>query len=161
LKPREIGMQENAREKPLVRGRIEALLRKTTENGCTPGEARSALAKARELADRYGFAPDDLRWPVATSDDSEVERPQSEPEAVQEPSRRARGRGIGTLARELILEHPDWTYGQIAEEVNSRIEGARSTPNSVRWYSNAMRREGITGTSRVRRPAKERRNEAA
>ena len=65
-------MQENAREKPLVRGRIEALLRKTTENGCTPGEARSALAKARELADRYGFAPDDLRWPVATSDDSEV-----------------------------------------------------------------------------------------
>jgi hypothetical protein len=65
-------MQENARERPLVRGRIEALLKKTTENGCTPGEARSALAKARELADRYGFAPDDFRWPVATSDDSEA-----------------------------------------------------------------------------------------
>jgi hypothetical protein len=154
-------MQENARERPLVRGRIEALLRKTTENGCTPGEARSALAKARELADRYGFAPDDFRWPVATSDDSEAAEPRSEPEAVQEPSRRARGRGIGALARELILEHPDWTYGQIAAEVNSRIEGARSTAHSVRWYSNAMRREGIAGTDRVRRPAKERRSEAA
>lgn len=55
----------------------------------------------------------------------------------------ARGKGIGKLAERLIVEHPDWTYRRIAEEVNARIEGAHASEKSVRWYASKMRRRGI------------------
>jgi hypothetical protein len=56
--------------------------------------------------------------------------------------------GIGRLAERLIVEHPDWTYRRIAEEVNARIEGAYASEKSVRWYSHRMRKGGIAGTTR-------------
>jgi hypothetical protein len=138
------------RAKPLVRRRIEALLSKAADDGCTAEEAASARTKACELASKFGFARDEFRWPVATGDNVEAEQPADKPKAVQEPPQRARGRGIGELARELIVTHPDWSYQRIADEVNERIDGARTSANSVRWYSNAMRREGIEGTLRAR-----------
>jgi len=50
--------------------------------------------------------------------------------------------GIGRLAEWLIVEHPDWTYRRIAKEVNARIEGAKASEKSVRWYASRMRRRG-------------------
>ena len=43
---------------------------------------------------------------------------------------------------ELIVEHPDWTYRRVAEEVNARIEGAHASEKSVRWYASRMRKTG-------------------
>ncbi len=40
--------------------KIGALSKKTVARGCTPGEARLALAKVMELRDRYGISPADL-----------------------------------------------------------------------------------------------------
>jgi len=42
--------------------KIEALTQKTVARGCTPGEAKAALAKVIELKDRYGISTADLEY---------------------------------------------------------------------------------------------------
>ncbi len=42
--------------------KIAALSQKTVARGCTPGEARAALAKVIELRDRYGISAADLEY---------------------------------------------------------------------------------------------------
>lgn len=132
----------NARELLLIKRRIEALLQKTEANGCTPGEAAAAFEKAEELVAKYGFDPGSFRWPPrpstpfgsATSGQDASNSPQA---AVS-----SRGRGIGKLAKRLIVEHPNWTYAAVAAEVNRLVEGARASEKSVRWYASRMRRRG-------------------
>lgn len=67
----------SARELPLVKRRIAALLDKTEANGCTRGEAGAAIAKARELVRQYRLNPGAFRWPEKPSA-AETE-PTSEP----------------------------------------------------------------------------------
>lgn len=140
----------SAKELPLVKRRIEALLKKTEVNGCTPGEASAAIEKAKELVTKYKLDSGAFRWPPAPS--TTADAPTSAPKASKPPRATAsgRGRGIGRLAESLIVEHPDWTYRRIAEEVNARIEGARATEKSVRWYASRMRKRGIINSARRR-----------
>jgi hypothetical protein len=42
--------------------KVGALTQKTVARGCTPGEARAALAKVMELKDRYGISAADLEY---------------------------------------------------------------------------------------------------
>jgi hypothetical protein len=130
----------SARELPLVKLRIAALLDKTEANGCTRGEASAAIAKARELVRQYRLDPGAFRWPEKPSV-AEAE-PTSEPSVSKQPRAAAssHGKGIGKLAERLIIEHPDWTYRCIAEEVNARIEGAKAADKSIRWYASKMRK---------------------
>ncbi len=140
----------SARELLLVKRRIAALLEKTEANGCTPGEAAAAFEKAEEIVAKYKLDPGAFRWPPKPSTKfgsaTSVLKPSKPPWAAAS----SRGRGIGRLARSLIVERPDWTYRRIADEVNARIDGARASEKSVRWYSHQMRRGGIEGTARVR-----------
>jgi hypothetical protein len=140
----------SARELPLVKRRIAALLDKTEANGCTPGEAAAAFEKAEELVAKYKLDPGAFRWPPRPSTPFGSAR--SGPSAPKPPrvSASGRGKGIGRLAERLIVEHPDWTYWRIAEEVNARINGAAASEKSVRWYASKMRRRGVEGTSRIR-----------
>lgn len=64
-----------ARELPLVKRRIAALLAKTEANGCTPGEAAAATVKVEELIAKYKLDPAAFRRPR------------------RRPARRHRGRG--------------------------------------------------------------------
>lgn len=139
-----------ARELPLVKRRIAALLNKTEANGCTPGEADAAIREAHELVKQYRLDPGAFQWPQ-THSVAEVE-PISEPSASKQPQGPAssRGRGIGKLAERLIVEHPDWTYRRIAEEANARIEGAAASEKSVRWYASRMRKRGDSAPDRRR-----------
>ena len=57
----------SARELPLIKRRIEALLKKTVANGCTPGEAAAAIDKAEELVAKYDLDPGSFRWPPRPS----------------------------------------------------------------------------------------------
>ena len=123
----------SARELPLVKRRITALLEKTEAGGCTPSETATAIKKARELVKQYKLDPSAFRWPQEPSTTEAA--PTSEPSS-------SRGRGVGKLAERLIVEHPDWTYRRIAEEVNARIEGAAASEKSVRWYANRMKKRG-------------------
>jgi hypothetical protein len=138
----------SARELPLVKRSIAALLVKTEANGCTPGEAAAAFEKAEELVAEYELDQGSFRRPPrpstsfgsATSGSGASKQPQA--------SASGRGRGIGRLAERLIVEHPGWTYRRIAEELNARMEGARASEKSVRWYASRMRRLGTSSTKR-------------
>jgi hypothetical protein len=133
----------SARELPLVKRRIAALLDKTEANGCTPGEADSAIRKARELVRQYKLDPGAFRWPQTPST-TETE-PTSESKSSKPPrAASSRGKGTGRLAERLIVEHPDWTYRRIAEDVNARIKGAKASEKSVRWYASRMRRRTLS-----------------
>ena len=138
----------SARELPLVRRRIAALLEKTEANGCTPGEVAAAFEKAEELVAKYELDPGAFRWPPRPS--TEFGSARSGPGSSKSPqsSTSNRGRGIGKLAEQLIVGHPDWTYRRIAEEVNARIDGATASEKSVRWYASRMRKRGKTVPSR-------------
>lgn len=140
-----------AKELPLVKRRIAALLDKTEANGCTPGEADAAIRKARELVKQYKLDPGAFRWPQ-TASTTEIE-PTSESSAPKrsEAIASGRGKGIGRLAERLIVEHPNWTYRRIAEEVNGRIEGATASDKSVRWYASQMRKRGQIVPERKRK----------
>lgn len=130
------------KELPLVKRRIEALLKKTEANGCTPGEAAAAFEKAEELVAKYEFDPGAFRWPPRPS--TQFGSATSGPNAPKPPrnSGANRGKGIGKLAERLIVEHPDWTYAAVAAEVNRLVDGAKASEKSVRWYASRMRRRG-------------------
>ena len=140
----------SARELPLVKRRITALLEKTEANGCTPSEAASAIKKARELVKQYKLDQDAFRWPQTPSVTENESTSASEP-SKRSPAGSSCGKGIGRLAEQLIVEHPDWTYRRIAEEVNARIEGAAASEKSVRWYASKMRQRGEDAPDRKRK----------
>jgi hypothetical protein len=102
------------KELPLVKRRIEALLKKTVANGCTPGEAAAAFEKVEELVAKYELDPGAFQWPPRPS--TQFGSATSGPNAPKPPrsSVSSRGKGIGKLAERLIVEHPDWTYRCIA-----------------------------------------------
>jgi hypothetical protein len=129
------------------------LLDKTEVNGCTPGEAAAAFEKAEELVAKYKLDPGAFRWPSRPSTPSGSARSGSGAAKSPQAAASSRGRGIGKLAERLIVEHPDWTYRRIAEEVNARIEGARASEKSVRWYASQMRRRGEDVPLRRKKPA--------
>ncbi len=52
------------------------------------------------------------------------------------------GKGIGRLARELLMDPAGYPHALVAEMVNARIEGAQATAKSVRWYAHDMRKKG-------------------
>lgn len=68
-----------------------------------------------------------------------TESPDAQPETVKAP----RGKGIGALARQFLMDPAGAPHGEIAAEVNRRIAGAQATAKSVRWYAHKMRRDGI------------------
>lgn len=132
----------SARELPLVKRRIEALLVKTEADGCTPGEAAAAFEKAEELVAKYKLDPASFPWPPRHSTSFGSARSGPKPSKSLQVTASSRGRGIGKLAEQLIVEHPDWTYRRIAEEVNVRIDTAAASEKSIRWYASQMRRCG-------------------
>lgn len=65
------------------------------------------------------------------------------------------GKGIGRLARELLLDPAGYPHAEIAARVNAAIPGAKATDKSVRWYAHAMRKKGtaVPERQRVAEPA--------
>jgi hypothetical protein len=146
-------MKDAKRELPLVRRRIEALLKKTVANGCTAGEALSAFEKAEELTAKYEFDPASFRWPQRpfTASDAAASAPKSS--KTPRSAVLSRGLGIGRLAEQMIVERPEMSHAEIAAEVNGRLDGARATAKSVRWYASRMRKRGDEVPSRKRKQA--------
>lgn len=141
IPPLEAFVMSKRKELPSVRRRIEALLKKTVANGCTAGEAAAAFDKAEELAAKHGIDPA-FRLPQRPSMSSVSAA--SGPETSKPPpvAGSGRGKGVGRLAERLIVEHPRWTYAEIAAEVNRMIKGAQASEKSVRWYASRMRKRG-------------------
>ena len=68
-----------------------------------------------------------------------VESPDAQPETVQA----LRGKGIGALARQILMDPEGYPHRLIAAMVNAQRYGAHATDKSVRWYANDMRKKGI------------------
>lgn len=93
---------------------------------------------------------------------AEVTEPRAQPqadavettEAPTETEKKPVGKGIGRLARELLMDPAGFPHGVIAEMVNAQIEGAQASAKSVRWYAHDMRKKG-TAVPERQRPAGE------
>ena len=89
---------------------------------------------------------------------AEVTEPRAQPqadvteatEAPTETEKRPVGKGIGRLARELLMDPAGYPHGVIAEMVNAQIEGAQASAKSVRWYAHEMRKKGAAVPERQR-----------
>ena len=89
---------------------------------------------------------------------SEVTEPRAQPqadvteatEAPTETEKKPIGKGIGRLARELLMDPAGYPHGVIAEMVNAQIEGAQASAKSVRWYAHDMRKKGAAVPERQR-----------
>jgi hypothetical protein len=71
-------------------------------------------------------------------------------EAPTETEKKPSGKGIGRLARELLMDPAGYPHGVIAEMVNAQIEGAQASAKSVRWYAHDMRKKGTAVPERQR-----------
>lgn len=77
-------------------------------------------------------------------------KPSAKPKAAAKKQPAKTGRGVGELARELLLDPRGYPHALIAAVVTTEIEGAACTANSVRWYANEMRKKGVEVPERAR-----------
>lgn len=79
---------------------------------------------------------------VAVRDaEQQTERTEA-PEATTE-TKPKRGKGVGDLARALIMDDAGHPYQLIAAMVNAQVDGASASAKSVAWYASRMRKAGI------------------
>lgn len=64
-------------------------------------------------------------------------------EAPEATEKKPQGKGIGALARAILMDPVGHPHALIAEMVNAQIKGAAATAKSVRWYANDMRKRGV------------------
>jgi hypothetical protein len=77
-------------------------------------------------------------------------KPSAKPRAAAKKQQAKTGRGVGELARELLLDPRGYPHALIAAVVATEIEGAACTAASVRWYANEMRKKGVEVPDRAR-----------
>ncbi len=123
------------------------------------------FATRSKLLDRIGSIVKAKNIDVASFGqraEPEVTEPHAQPQAdavetsdaPTETEKKPSGKGIGRLARELLMDPAGYPHGVIAEMVNAQIEGAQASAKSVRWYANQMRKKGVAVPER-QRPASE------
>ncbi|MBA0256775.1 hypothetical protein IMCGPPIG_02948 [Stenotrophomonas maltophilia] len=79
--------------------------------------------------------------PKATKERAEPKAEAAEaPEATE---KKLHGKGVGALARAILMDPAGFPHALVAEMVNAQIEGAAATAKSVRWYANDMRKKGV------------------
>lgn len=105
-----------------------------------------AAAKNIDLASFGQHAEPEVTEPRAQPQADAVETADAPTETEKKPS----GKGIGRLARELLMDPAGYPHGVIAEMVNAQIEGAQASAKSVRWYAHDMRKKGAAVPERQR-----------
>jgi hypothetical protein len=82
------------------------------------------------------------------------QRAQPRAEVTETPDateKKPHGKGIGMLARAILMDPGGFPHALVAEMVNAQIEGAMATAKSVRWYANDMRKKGVEVPPRQKR----------
>lgn len=105
-----------------------------------------AAAKSIDLASFGQHAEPEVTEPHAQSQADVTEATEAPTETEKKPS----GKGIGRLARELLMDPAGYPHAVIAEMVNAQIEGAQASAKSVRWYAHDMRKKGAAVPERQR-----------
>lgn len=105
-----------------------------------------AAAKNIDLASFGQHAEPEVTEPHAQPQADVTEATEAPTETEKKPS----GKGIGRLARELLMDPAGYPHAVIAEMVNAQIEGAQASAKSVRWYAHDMRKKGAAVPERQR-----------
>ncbi len=105
-----------------------------------------AAAKNIDLASFGQPKAAEVTEPHAQQQADAVEATEAPTETEKKPS----GKGIGRLARELLMDPAGYPHAVIAEMVNAQIEGAQASAKSVRWYAHDMRKKGTAVPDRQR-----------
>jgi len=64
-------------------------------------------------------------------------------EAFEATRSMPQGKGIGALARAILMDPAGYPHALVAEMVNAQIEGAATTAAAARWYATEMRKKGV------------------
>lgn len=102
------------------------------------------VARIEQIAEAKNIDLASFGQPKKSKATKERAQPQAdvaaEPEATE---KKPHGKGIGALARAILMDPAGFPHALVAEMVNAQIEGAAATPKSVRWYANDMRKKGV------------------
>ena len=104
--------------------------------------ARIEAVAADKNIDLASFGQPSTPEAVVVSTQSQVkaaENPDAQPETKKAP----RGKGIGALARQILMDPAGYPHALIAVMVNAQVDGAQATDKSVRWYASDMRKKSI------------------
>ncbi|MBH1655825.1 hypothetical protein U4I41_12775 [Stenotrophomonas maltophilia] len=83
-------------------------------------------------------------WPKKPKATAQRAEPKAEAtEAPEATEKKPRGRGVGALARAILMDPAGFPHALVADMVNAQVEGAAATAKSVRWYANDMRKKGV------------------
>jgi hypothetical protein len=113
------------------------------------------IARIKSIAADRDITLTSFEQPRAVSVVEQYMQPQAEnteaTDAFLKPMMASTGKGIGRLARELLLDPAGYPHAAIAETINASIKGAQATAKSVRWYACNMRKAGVNVPSRQKR----------
>lgn len=102
------------------------------------------IDRIKAIAEAKGLDLDSSRQPRSLKAATELAQPRAESSEAPEAARKKPiGKGIGLLAREILLDPAGYPHATVAEMVNAQIPGASATAKSVRWYACDMRKHGI------------------
>ena len=129
---------------------VAALLKKTTANGCTPEEARTARAKAEEIAAKYGVpltdAPPRDDWDAAVRRAAERAAARAREAAEAAERERLSKLSVEELVWTLLLanrkrEKP-LSNDKIAAVARKLKPGTKTSADSVAWYKSQFKKRG-------------------
>ena len=102
------------------------------------------VARIEQIAEAKNIDLASFGQPKKSKATKERAQPRAElaetPEATE---KKPHSKGIGALARAILMDPTGYPHALVAEMVNAQIEGAAATPKSVRWYANDMRKKGV------------------
>ncbi|MDX1297207.1 MAG: hypothetical protein R3260_03055 [Pseudomonas sp.] len=85
-----------------------------------------------------------LRQATSAEVTEQCAQPQADTtETTDTTEKKSSGKGIGRLAREILMDPTGYPHALIAKMVNAQVDGAQATAKSVRWYAHDMRKKGI------------------
>lgn len=102
------------------------------------------IARIEQLATDQNLNLAAFRQPQESEVATALAQPRAEAsEAPEVTKKKSQGKGIGLLAREILMDPAGYPHATVAEMVNAQIPGAATTAKSVRWYACDMRKHGI------------------
>lgn len=102
------------------------------------------VARIEQIAATKDIDLDSFGQPKKPKATAKRTQPKAEvAEASEASEKKPQGKGIGALARQILMDPVGYPHALIAAMVNAQVDGAACTDKSVRWYANDMRKKGM------------------
>ena len=102
------------------------------------------IARIEQLSKAQDLDLATFRQPESPEVAAMVTQPRTKVSEAPKATRKTlQGKGIGLLARSILMDSAGYPHAVVAEMVNAQIQGAKTTAKSIRWYACDMRKQGI------------------